>query len=177
MNSLLSRVELHTKIRQMRNMKYLRPVPSLILILLLLIPGVLMAFGKTFVLCSPVYGIAVTANDEPAAGIEIVREWTWTWNDQKGRDVTVTDAGGRFEFPLVEGSSLGAMFLPHEPNIMQVFTAKLPAGDLEILSISKDSYDLNSELNGKPTRIRCHLDREPSPDGLYWGTCEEDQSQ
>ncbi len=132
-----------------------------------------MAFGKTFILCSHFSGTAVTEEDKPAAGIEIERKWFWSWNDKSGTERTVTDKNGKFEFGVVEGSSFSALFLPHEPNILQTITAHTSNGDVEIWHARKDSYEINSEMDGNPIEVICHLDKEPSPDGLYWGTCVE----
>ena len=85
--------------------------------LLILLSGLAMAFGKSFVLCSPFAGTVVTDGGKPAAGIEVERHWVWAWNDQSGTDKTVSDENGKFEFPIVKGSSFFGAFLPHEPNI------------------------------------------------------------
>ncbi|OMH39446.1 hypothetical protein BGP75_03485 [Motiliproteus sp. MSK22-1] len=131
--------------------------------------------GKTFVLCSPFAGTAITGDGEPAAGVEVERQWTWGWNDESGSDRTVTDAQGRFSFPVVEGSSFTASFLPHEPHVSQRIIAHTKNGDVEIWFAAKRSYELNSEMDGRPTKVICNLDREPSDAGLYWGTCVEDK--
>lgn len=133
-----------------------------------------MAFGKTFILCSPFSGTAVIQGNKPAAGIELERHWVWHWNDDSGSDRTVTDDNGKFNFPQIEGSSMSAMFLPHEPNIRQTIIARMPEGDLEIWNAVKASYELNSEMDGHPIKVICHLDKEPSANGLYWGTCIEE---
>ena len=134
-----------------------------------------MALGKTFVLCSPFSGTAVTQSGEPAAGIEIERTWVWGWNDKSGTDRTVTDENGKFEFPIVEGSSFTASFLPHEPHVDQRIIAHPASGDVEIWFAAKKTYELNSEMEGRPTKVVCDLDKKPSADGLYWGTCVEDK--
>ena len=134
-----------------------------------------MAFGKSFVLCSPFSGTAVIEGGKPVADVVIERRWVWSWNDETGSDRTVTDANGKFEFPLVEGSSMSAMFLPHEPNIRQTIIAHTPGGEVEIWNAIKATYEMNSEMDGRPIKVICHLDKEPSADGLYWGTCVEDE--
>lgn len=133
-----------------------------------------MAFGKTFVLFSPFSGTAVTDDGAPAAGIKIERSWKWGWNNETGSDHATTDNQGRFSFPVIEGHSFTASFMPHEPHITQSLIASMASGEVEIWHAIKKSYDLNSELNGKPTRVVCRLDKEPSDEGLYWGTCVED---
>lgn len=134
-----------------------------------------MAIGKTLVLCSPFSGTAVTEDGKPAAGVAIERHWVWGWNDKKGSDRTVTDENGKFFFPIVEGSSLTASFLPHEPHITQRIIAHTKKGDVEIWFAAKRNYELNSEMDGRPTKVICNLDKEPSDSCLYWGTCVEDR--
>ena len=133
-----------------------------------------MAFGKSLVLCSPFSGRAMTQAGEPAAGITVVRTWKWGWNDKTGTDRTTTDENGKFSFPVVNGSSFSASLLPHEPNVLQTITAHTDSGEVEIWSATKKTYDLNSEMKGRPVHVKCFVDKEPSADGLYWGTCVED---
>ena len=134
-----------------------------------------MAFGKSFILCSPFSGPAVIEGGKPLGDVVMERRWVWSWNDETGSDRAVTDANGKFAFPLVKGSSMSAMFLPHEPNIRQTIIAHMPDGELEIWNAVKATYEMNSELDGRPIKVICHLDKEPSADGLYWGTCVEDK--
>jgi len=133
-----------------------------------------MAFGKNLILCSPFNGTVITKGGKPAAGVELERKWVWGWNDQSGSDRSVSDANGRFDFPVVEGKSFTASFLPHEPNISQRIIAHQPSGDVEIWYAVKKNYELNSEMEGRPIKVVCALDTKPSDDGLYWGTCIED---
>lgn len=133
-----------------------------------------MAFGKPIVLCSPFSGTAITQDGEPVPGVVIKRSWVWGWNDNSGLDETVTDANGKFSFPIVTGSSFVASFIPHQPDVKQVITANNGGTELKIWSASKTNYTLNSELDGRKVNVLCYLDKAPSDEGLYWGTCLED---
>ena len=132
-----------------------------------------MAFGKTLVLCSPFSGLLVTEGGEAAHGVRLERTWLWGWNSRAGSDVAVTGPDGRFRFPAVTGRSVLASMLPHQPSTDQTIAAHGPDGPAEIWRASKSNYDMNGELSGRPINVTCHLDREPSADGLFWGTCEE----
>ncbi len=57
----------------------------------------------------------------------------------------------------------------------QRIVAHAPSGDMEIWFANKKTYELNSEMDGRPTKVVCDIDKEPSADGLYWGTCVEDK--
>lgn len=150
------------------------PRPILTAAGLALLMGFIMAFGKTLVLCSPLHGRLVTEDGKPAAGVRIERHWTWGWNDKQGTDSTATDDQGAFELPIVEGTSFWGSMMPHEPDIKQRIVAHGPNGEVEIWYASKKTYELNSEMEGRPVKVICRIDKEPSSDGLYWGTCTED---
>lgn len=142
--------------------------------LLILAQGAPMAFGKTLTLLSEFEGRLVTEGDQPAAGVRLTRHWKWAWTGDEGEDETVTGPDGRFRFPEVTGRSTMAGIVPHTPSITQEIKAHGPAGSVEIWYADKRNYKPDGEL-GRPIRAVCHLDREPSADGLFWGTCEEDR--
>lgn len=132
-----------------------------------------MAFAKTFVICSPFSGVLVTKGGEPAGGVRVERTWEWGWNAKTGSDVAVTEPDGRFAFPTVTDSSILASILPHQPSVTQSISAHAPHRKVEIWRTDKGNYEMNGELEGRPINVICHLDREPSADHLFWGTCEE----
>jgi hypothetical protein len=162
----------------MRKVSSLKSIARLFIGILLLAAVLIgmessMALGKTFVLCSPFSGVLVTKGGEPAGGVRLERTWQWGWNSKSGSDVAVTGPDGRFSFAEVTGSSLLASFAPHEPSVMQSITAQADGRQVEIWNANKRNYEMDGELDGRPIDVVCHLDREPSADGLFWGTCEE----
>lgn len=135
-----------------------------------------MAFGKTVVLCSPFNGKLINEAGEPQAGISITRDWEWGWNSKTGTDQTVTAADGTFSFPEVTGSSWSVGLLPHEPVINQKINADGPNGQVRLFSVNKHTYDADGELfgtnlKGPGINLVCRIDKEPSGDGPFWGTC------
>ena len=144
---------------------------------LLSMMGAQMAFGDSLVLCSKLSGKLVDQEGAGQSGIRIVRSWEWAWADKQGSDEVTTDADGSFLFPEVTGSSWTARIVPHTPSIRQSVIAHGPDGAVEILAIDKGSYERDSELEGTGLtgpgiNVVCRIDKEPSADGLYWGTCE-----
>ncbi len=131
-----------------------------------------MAFGKELVLASEFRGQLVTDGGTPAPGIRITRSLNWGWGEEVIEDETETDAEGRFSFPKVTRRSLTAGILPHTPSIAQEMMAHGPSGAVNIWFADKANYKDQGELD-RPIDVICHLDREPSADGLFWGTCEE----
>lgn len=130
-----------------------------------------MALGKTVVLFSEVEGRLVDAAGTPQPGIRIER--IWKWKGKERRDDTNTGADGIFRFPEITDSSILDGILPHQPVITQDMVAHGPAGRVILWQAGKMSYERNSELQGRPTRLVCRIDAEPNSDGPYWGTCVE----
>jgi hypothetical protein len=135
--------------------------------------GMKMDIGKSFVLCSRFEGVLVDKDGRAAPHVRIERTWNWGWNGKSGLDETVSDAQGRFVLPRVTGRSLTAGLLPHEPGVDQQITAHGPAGTVLLFSVQKRNYSENGELDGRPLNVVCRIDKQPSGDGLFWGTCIE----
>ena len=129
------------------------------------------AFGKKLVLFSEVDGVLVDGTGSPQGGVRIERQWTWRGTADS--DETTTDGNGRFRFPEVTERSLMAAILPQEPVVGQDMIAHGANGPLKIWGAMKNSYERNSELDGRPLRLSCRIDKEPDDTGLYWGTCVE----
>jgi hypothetical protein len=123
-----------------------------------------------YVICSPLEGRLIDAEGAPVSGARITRSWRWTRGE--GEDGAVTDAEGRFRFEAVHGRRGLLDFLPGEVTIRQRFTADAGDGPQRILTIFKRDYDLNSEAEGRPVRLRCTLGAEPDFSGFHSGTCE-----
>ena len=69
--------------------------------------GHAMAFSKTIHLFSAVDGI-VLMGGKPVEGVEVLQDYAWHWTDEKARNVTRTDAKGRYQFPAITGRSFTA---------------------------------------------------------------------
>lgn len=148
------------------------------LALVLILAEAPMAFGKSLVLCSPFHGKLIDASGEAVADVRVERTWTWAWGDKSGSDETVTGSDGTFSFPEVTGSSWSASFMPHTPSIEQTVKAHGPDGAVTLYSVNKKTYDPDSEnivdprLKGPGVNLVCRIDKEPSADGPFWGTCQ-----
>ena len=151
--------------------RFLTRVVAPVIAVVLILGGASMAFGKQVVLFSAVSGKLIDAAGNPQAGVRIERKWDWKGSPKS--DETVTGEDGTFQFPEVNDRSIMASVLPHEPVIGQDMIAHGPNGPVNIWGHTKHSYDANTELDGRPLNLSCRIDKEPSDDGLYWGTCVE----
>lgn len=134
------------------------------------------AFGSSLVLCSPFHGTLVTSDGTPVSGVRVTRTWEWIWSGKTGKDQSVTAEDGTFSFDQVNGSSLSARLLPHNPQVRQEVIAETAAGPVMLFGVSKRDYSLDSEIidrgvEGPGINLVCRADVEPSGDGPFWGTC------
>ena len=124
--------------------------------------GQAMAFSKTLYLFSEVEG-TVLLNGLPVEGVEIEQTYHWRWKDEKGSKKTITDAAGKFSFPVITGKSLTAGFMPHEPVIVQYLRFRFEGKEYKGWYHSKRDYENLGELDGRPIRLKCDLNDEPGP--------------
>jgi hypothetical protein len=124
--------------------------------------GHAMAFSKTFHLFSEVDGIVLQAG-RPVEGVEVAQEYRWHWTDQQARNVTRTDAQGRYHFPAITGQSFSGSLLPHEPVVNQRIQFVHQGKTYQGWYHAKHNYDDRGELGGKPMRLVCDLNDEPVP--------------
>jgi len=134
------------------------------------------AFGSSLVLCSPFNGTLITSDGTPVSGARVTRTWEWAWAGKTGSDHSVTAEDGTFSFDQVNGSSMTARIMPHNPDVRQEVIAETDSGPVLLYSVSKRNYDLDSEivdrgLEGPGINLVCRADEEPSADGPFWGTC------
>lgn len=115
--------------------------------------------GVSKVMFSPVQGI-VLQGGKPVSGAKVVREYSWAWNDAERKDEAVTDASGRFQFPLATKASLLTSIFPHEPVIHQKITIVHNGKEFLAWRFSKHNYDENGELRGKKIDLKCDLDNK-----------------
>ncbi len=142
-----------------------------VLLLGLSIQGHAMAFSKTLYLFSEVNGI-VLLDGKPVQGVEVTQEYDWHWKEEKGSKVAVTDAEGRFHFPVITGKSLTAG-LPHQPVIEQKLRLSYQGKEYKGWLHGKDNYDEHGELKGQPLNLVCDLNDEPAghPEIRSFGIC------
>jgi len=122
-------------------------------------------------LFSEVHGV-VLDHGQPVAGARLERTWFWHWNDERGGDTTNTDAAGAFRFPAVNGRSLSGSLLPHEPVIEQKILIQHGGKTYRAWVFSKGEYGENGELDGRPIRLTCRLESEPTRKQGVFGICE-----
>ncbi len=114
----------------------------------------------------------VLLNGSPIAGAVVERDWKWAWKDETGKDQATTAADGQFSLPLVERGSLLGSFLPHTPSVRQTILIKHEGKTYKAWMFDKEDYKLNGELQGKPIRIICRLETQPTRRGEIFGICE-----
>ncbi|WP_313345389.1 DUF6795 domain-containing protein [Stenotrophomonas sp.] len=132
-----------------------------------------MAFSKTLYLFSEVQG-TVLLNGQPVQGVEVEQDYHWRWGDLKRTHTVTTDAQGRFHFPEATGRSWTAGLIPHEPVIVQRITLRYQGKEHKGWFLAKHNYDRLGEVEGRPLRFVCHLEREagPHPETETFGSCE-----
>lgn len=142
------------------------------LLLVLLAQGHAMAFSKTLYLFSAVNGI-VLLDGKPVQGVEVVQDYHWHWGDKQVKNVTTTDAQGRFSFPVVTGKSMTAGLLPHEPVIDQQILFYYQGKEHQGWFHAKHNYEDLGELHGQPLNLVCDLKDEPvgRPEIGNYGIC------
>lgn len=130
-----------------------------------------MGLFDSLVLFSEVQG-TVLKDGRPVAGAELVQnvEWSGHGPDLPARRV-VTDERGAFRFAPIESRAGWRRLLPAQPMVLQ--TIVIRAGGFEYLAWrhGKDSYDTESEIEGRPLRLVCELTREPGHEGKHFGIC------
>ncbi len=116
----------------------------------------------------------VVKGGKPLAGVKVVREYTWHWDDKKVQEETQSDGNGRFQFPRAEKSALLSSIVPHEPVISQIIRIHYEGKEYMAWNLNKHNYNDNGELHGKPLKFVCDLDDKPGAylDKDVWGLCK-----
>ena len=110
---------------------------------------------------SPMRG-RVLVDDVPAAGAVLAREFNWHWGNKQGGDRVVACGAGEFSFPALFGRMLLGQGVPHEPVIKQAMTIEFQGVTDKAWNDAKGSYKPNSENDGRPIDVTCHLEAERS---------------
>ncbi len=131
-----------------------------------------MGLSSRLVLFSEVHG-TVLNHGKPVQGAELVQEVVWSDNkhDVPPKQAS-TDAAGRFFFPAVEHSAGVTRMVPHQPVILQKIMIRYEGVEYTAWRHTKNTYDANSELDGKPLNLECELSREPDFEGTHYGICK-----
>ena len=131
-----------------------------------------MGFSSRLVLFSEVHG-TVLNNGKPVLGAELVQQVVWSDNkNDVPPQQTSSDADGRFSFPMVERSAGVIRMVPHQPVILQKILIRYEGVEYTAWRHTKNTYDANSELDGKPLNLQCELSREPDFEGTHYGICK-----
>ena len=131
-----------------------------------------MQLSTPLVLFSEVHG-TVLKNGMPVQAAEISQQVVWSdnTNDVPSRH-TLSDQSGRFTFASVERASAALRFLPHQPVILQKLIIRYAGVEYMAWRHTKDSYEANSELDGRPLNLVCELSRAPDFEGTHYGICK-----
>lgn len=135
----------------------------------LLVALVFAGSGGSGWVCSPVQGQLVDARGVPQAGVTVERSWHFL--GERGSEQVRTDDEGRFSLDRVQAPGGVIRWLPAEQVVTQIYVAKLPTGDEEILQLTTRSLELGAETDGAPFDVVCRTGVEGGFDGLHWGTC------
>lgn len=154
-----------------------RSALKLLLIVLLfalsgLSEGCAMGAFDRLVLFSEVHG-TVLKEGKPVEGAELTQTVVWSDNkDEIPAQHAVTDAQGAFSFPIIERKAGLLRIVPHQPVMLQKIIISYQGTEYTAWRHTKDSYDHNSEMDGKPINLVCELTREPDFEGTHYGICK-----
>lgn len=143
---------------------------------------VALLWGWSLAACSGEFGMAnkvlfsavtgtVLLDGQPVA--EAVVERQFEWNDERGRDTTITGSDGRFALPSIERKS-GFLdrVLPSEPLVKQTISISHGGKAHQAWYFFKRNFRNNGELDGRPIRLTCRLEAEPVKRGEVFGIGE-----
>lgn len=130
-----------------------------------------MGMFSEVVLFSDVEGV-VLKDGIPAEGVEIVQEITYQEPGKMAPRMVKTGAGGRFALARVTTTPGLSRLLPAQPSILQRLVIRYKGVEYEGWRHNKNSYELNSELSGRPLRLVCELANAPDFEGTHYGICK-----
>jgi hypothetical protein len=130
-----------------------------------------MGLSTRLVLFSEVHG-TVLKDGVPVEGAVVRQEVVWSDNkDEISPREVASDRDGRFSFPVVVRSAGAIRIVPHQPVILQKLVIRQGGIEYEAWRHTKNSYEENSELSGRPLNLVCELSREPDFEGTHYGIC------
>jgi hypothetical protein len=136
--------------------------------------GSAMGIFDRLVLFSEVHG-TVLKNGKPVAGAELVQKVVWSDNENEiAPQRTMTDQAGAFSFPAIEHSAGLLRLIPAQPTMLQEIVIRYEGAEYIAWQHGKNSYNANTELDGRPIRLVCELTRQPDYEGKHYGICKAD---
>jgi len=119
---------------------------------------------------SEIHGTCVTGR---RAGAELIRTVVWSENETEiPPQGTVTDEKGIFRFPAIERAAWLRRLIPSQPMMHQTIVIRYQGAEYVAWEHGKDSYDANTELDGRPMKLVCELNRQPDMEGTHYGICK-----
>ncbi|HET6913107.1 MAG TPA: DUF6795 domain-containing protein [Rhodanobacteraceae bacterium] len=133
--------------------------------------GCAMGVSKRLVLFSEVRG-TVLMHGSAVQGAQIRQEVVWSDNkDEIPPQQAVSDVQGAFSFPAIERNAGVLRLVPHQPVILQKILIQYQGVEYTAWRHTKDSYEENSELGGRPLKLVCDLASKPDFEGTHYGIC------
>lgn len=128
-------------------------------------------FGR-LVLFSEVHG-TVLKDGKPVAGAELVQKVVWSDDENEiPPQRSVTDETGAFSFPAITRTAGLLRLIPAQPIMLQKIVIHYRGVEYIAWRHGKDSYDANTELDGRPLKLVCELNRAPDHEGTHYGICK-----
>ena len=135
------------------------------------IAGAAMGMFSELVLFSDVEGV-VMKEGVPVAGAEIVQEITYQEPGKIPVRTIRTGADGRFTLARVTTGAGLSRIIPGQPSVRQRLMIRHNGIEYEGWRHNKNSYELNSELDGRSLRLVCELSNTPDFEGKHYGICQ-----
>lgn len=129
-----------------------------------------MGLFTRLVLFSPVSGV-VLRDGVPVANAEVRQEVTF-FDEKIPPQRAVSDASGRFHFSVVDRGAGFTRLMPHQPVMLQRIVIRHGGIEYVAWRHTRNSYGMNSELDGRPLRLECDLVRQPDFEGTHYGICK-----
>ncbi|WP_206950664.1 carboxypeptidase-like regulatory domain-containing protein [Trinickia acidisoli] len=126
------------------------------------------AFDR-LVLFPEVSGV-VLKDGKPVVGAELVQKAVWSLREDKNPvQRTITGADGAFRFPAIQRAAWLRRLIASQPMVHQTITIRDEGVEYLAWMHGKDSYDPNTELDGKRLNLMCELTRSPEMEGTHYG--------
>lgn len=130
-----------------------------------------MGMSTPYILFSEVHG-TVLQNGRPVTGAEIIQEVIWSDSkDEIAPRSVMTRADGAFHFLPVQKAPGALRLVPHQAVVLQKLMIRLDGVEYVGWRHTRNSYEDNAELDGKPLRLTCELSTEPDFEGKHYGIC------